>query len=132
MTLIVESIRNARIKDIHGHQIECYIKYKNLPERLTTLSSSATDAEEKELYNKIIFGEYGDIEPLVETMTVEESLAHIVKTNRNTLLAESDWTQLPDVPEETRSKWAAYRQALRDITNQSEYPKNVIFPVKPE
>jgi len=132
MTLIVESIRNAKIKDKHGHEIECYIKYKNLPERLTTLSAASTDADEKELYNKILFGEYGDIEPLVETITEEESLVRSVKAQRNKLLTESDWTQLPDVPEETRSKWFAYRQALRDVTNQSDYPKNVTFPVKPE
>jgi hypothetical protein len=132
MTLIVESIRNAKIKDNNGHEIECYIKYKNLPERLITLSVASTDEEEKELYNKILFGEYGDIEPLVETITEEESLVRSVKAKRNTLLAESDWTQLPDVPEETRSKWFAYRQALRDITQQTGYPKNVTFPEKPE
>ena len=132
MTLIVESIRNAKIKDTHGSEIECYIKYKNLPERLTTLSAASTDEEEKELYNKILFGEYGNVEPIVETITKEEGLELSIKTRRNKLLSESDWTQLPDVPEETRSKWSAYRQELRDITQQTGYPNTVIFPAKPE
>lgn len=43
-----------------------------------------------------------------------------VRMKRNTLLAESDWTQMPDSPlnEETKAAWATYRQALRDITLQ--------------
>ena len=33
---------------------------------------------------------------------------------RNGLLADSDWTQLPDAPVD-REAWATYRQALRDF-----------------
>lgn len=50
---------------------------------------------------------------------------------RARLLNESDWTQLPDVPLETKSAWADYRQALRDITEQPGFPKNVVWPEKP-
>ena len=55
-----------------------------------------------------------------------------VKLDRNLLLQQSDWTQLPDVPLETKQAWATYRQALRDITTQEGYPFNVIWPTKPE
>jgi hypothetical protein len=34
--------------------------------------------------------------------------------HRDRLLAESDWTQLPDAPV-NRQAWADYRQALRDF-----------------
>lgn len=54
------------------------------------------------------------------------------KLKRKSLLAASDWTQLPDVPLETKQAWATYRQALRDITTQEGYPFNVIWPTKPE
>ena len=47
------------------------------------------------------------------------------------LLSDSDWTQMPDVPLETKAQWAEYRQALRDITLQPGYPINVVWPVKP-
>lgn len=50
---------------------------------------------------------------------------------RAKLLAESDWTQLPDIPLATKSLWQLYRQSLRDITNQGGYPVNVIWPIKP-
>jgi len=53
-----------------------------------------------------------------------------VRTQRNELLAATDWTALSDViiiPE-----IATYRQALRDITSQPGFPHNVSWPVKPE
>lgn len=61
------------------------------------------------------------------TSTIEGILS-----TRQSLLFSSDWTQLPDVPLETKQAWATYRQALRDITTQEGYPFNVIWPTKPE
>lgn len=52
-------------------------------------------------------------------------------SERNQMLMESDWTQLPDVPESTRSAWVEYRQALRDITDQHGFPDSILWPVKP-
>lgn len=51
---------------------------------------------------------------------------------RNQLLADSDWTQLPDVPLATKEAWATYRQALRDITAQPGFPENVVWPEAPK
>ena len=55
----------------------------------------------------------------------------MVKSQRNQLLAASDWTQLPDVPLATKEAWATYRQALRDITNQPD-PFTIQWPAQPE
>ena len=60
-----------------------------------------------------------------------EKVAERVKAIRNKLLADCDWTQLPDVPEPTRSAWLSYRQSLRDITIQDGYPTAVIWPTPP-
>jgi hypothetical protein len=60
-----------------------------------------------------------------------EDLKVEITTKRNSLLAASDWTQLPDVPQATKDAWAQYRQALRDITEQSGYPTNVVWPTSP-
>jgi hypothetical protein len=54
----------------------------------------------------------------------------IVRENRNELLAECDWTQLADIPTETKSIWSEYRQSLRDITSQTN-PFSITWPVKP-
>lgn len=55
-----------------------------------------------------------------------------VRSNRDALLAACDWTQLPDAPltNTQTADWASYRQALRDITTQSD-PFNIEWPVAP-
>lgn len=55
----------------------------------------------------------------------------IIKSERNTLLSESDWTQLSDVSISNKDQWVAYRQALRNITTQTD-PFNIVWPSKPE
>ena len=55
-----------------------------------------------------------------------------VRRERRTKLELCDWTQLPDsqLTEEKKQEWANYRQALRDVTNQSD-PFDIILPSKP-
>jgi hypothetical protein len=62
-----------------------------------------------------------------------ESFAAGIRAQRDKLLSSTDWTQTLDAPITSDSKTAAraYRQALRDITGQSEFPYNVIWPEKP-
>lgn len=55
-----------------------------------------------------------------------------LRNRRNQLLAESDWTQILDIPEATRLAWQPYRQALRDITNTYTSLEDVVWPTKPE
>lgn len=52
-----------------------------------------------------------------------------LRSRRNVLLSNSDWTQLADAPVDA-AEWAAYRQELRDITTQSD-PFNIVWPVAP-
>ena len=42
-----------------------------------------------------------------------------LRMERDRLLAESDWTQMPDSPltDSQKTSWATYRQALRDMTD---------------
>lgn len=54
-----------------------------------------------------------------------------MRYKRNQLIAASDWTQLPDIPPTTKALWEPYRQALRDVTDQSGFPHNVIWPTPP-
>ena len=58
-------------------------------------------------------------------------MAENVRQQRNTLLSDSDWTQMPDAPVD-KAAWAAYRQALRDIPNQAGFPQDVTWPDKPD
>lgn len=54
----------------------------------------------------------------------------VIREIRNELLSECDWTQLSDIPTETKAIWSEYRQSLRDITSQAN-PFNITWPVKP-
>lgn len=73
-----------------------------------------------------INGEFVDTRP----KPTEQEVADAVRFERNQLLALSDWTQLRDTASES-VKWETYRQELRDITNQSGFPWEINWPVKP-
>jgi hypothetical protein len=53
-----------------------------------------------------------------------------MRQHRDRLLAQSDWTQLPDAPVE-RQAWADYRQALRDFPATWKPGPTVTFPDTP-
>lgn len=58
------------------------------------------------------------------------------RIERNTLLTESDWTQMPDSPlsSSKKTEWAIYRQSLRDLPStysSAESASEVIFPITP-
>jgi hypothetical protein len=56
-----------------------------------------------------------------------------IRSNKNALLAQTDWTQLPDVdltPELVQAM-KEYRQKLRDITKDYTNPDDVVFPQNP-
>jgi len=62
-----------------------------------------------------------------------EAVKDNLRPERNRLLAASDWTQLNDstLPEDTLAAWAAYRQDLRDLTDDIDENGEVEFPVAP-
>lgn len=56
-----------------------------------------------------------------------------IRSLRNDLLAQSDWTQLADSPLDADGKaaWALYRETLRMIPQQTGFPWNVDWPPTP-
>lgn len=56
-----------------------------------------------------------------------------VRAVRNMFLKESDWTQLSDsqLDENQLQLWREYRQKLRILPQQPEFPFNIIFPEMP-
>ena len=63
--------------------------------------------------------------------TSREHMEEIITTKRCRYLSDSDWTQLPDVPLATKEAWAVYRQELRDIPSQPDFPFGTRWPLKP-
>jgi len=88
------------------------------------------DPRMKKLPNEF---EQNAIDALSETEIANIITLHAwkcVRKQRNDLLIESDWTQGADVPDTIKTAWVSYRQALRDVTKQTD-PDNITWPTKP-
>ena len=57
-----------------------------------------------------------------------------LRTERNALLASSDWTQASDSPltDEVQASWTTYRQELRDLPDITDDPAGPTWPEVPE
>ena len=53
-----------------------------------------------------------------------------IREQRNKLLSESDWTQIPDCTVNKQS-WLDYRNALRNLPQNFNSPFDVVWPSKP-
>lgn len=98
----------------------------------------------KDPQNKVHFLESASFEHLLPAGSVEitedeaaigaapspEQLATNVRVQRNAMLSACDWTQVSDAPID-KSAWAAYRQLLRDVPEQSGFPTTVSWPTSP-
>jgi hypothetical protein len=116
--------------DEQGTYIGFYKKgvHKNIPKPNIELS--------QEEWQEAIEGDFKVInelhtrfkEPGPDEMTLLKSM----RSDRNGLLSESDWTQFPDVTlsEDKRLEWNQYRQALRDLPDNIDL-YNQVFPDKP-
>tara|TARA_R110001632_G_scaffold113155_1_gene224237 strand:- start:94 stop:420 length:327 start_codon:yes stop_codon:yes gene_type:complete len=70
-----------------------------------------------------------DIEAKVTELTNAEPL-RLLRTERNRLLAETDYWNASDTPDMSDEQ-IAYRQALRDITETYTSLEDVVWPTKP-
>jgi hypothetical protein len=69
---------------------------------------------------------------VVEDISDEELWGRI-RSQRDHLLAASDWTMAADAPEDLNFReWEMYRQRLRDLPNIYANPKDVQWPTSPE
>lgn len=66
----------------------------------------------------------------------EEELASSVRASRDSLLLSYIDTMNPirweTMNEEQKNAWRTYRQELLDVPQQSGFPQNIIWPIKPD
>ena len=55
-----------------------------------------------------------------------------LRRERDQLLAQSDWRDLPSYPGADQEAWRTYRQQLRDLPADTEDASNPIWPEKPQ
>lgn len=86
------------------------------------------------------FKDYTDDAGVVHTAAEQEAAykaskdaeqAKNIRATRDKLLSDCDWTQVEDAPVD-KAAWATYRQALRNVPQQIDFPWDVQWPNKPE
>ena len=106
--------RNGAVQDSNGNWVQAWV--------------------EREM-----FTEYTDEEGNVQTVSAQQTAyttrrnnekAVVERATRDTLLKETDHFALSDVTMTDAMK--TYRQALRDVPQQSEFPNTITWPTKPE
>ena len=78
-------------------------------------------------------GEIGDLydgKAFTKPLPDLDALALSARLLRNQYLAQSDWTQVADAPVD-QAVWATYRQALRDVPSQPDFPLTIVWPTEP-
>ena len=120
------------------------IKYNYKGKQYDYLSDIRKDIWETD---RVVFGAWDDLvkeqfgvtevmipDPVIPPYEpTDEELARQVRNERDRKLEETDWYMMPDYPAdpETLDVVKNYRKALRDITLQSGFPRNVEWPVVP-
>lgn len=68
-----------------------------------------------------------------EDEMTDEELASRIRMRRDSMISRTDFYVQPDYPSDSEGLEAvkAYRQALRDVPEQSGFPRNVQWPEKP-
>ena len=81
-----------------------------------------SEAHGRDLFQRSLNGEFGKIEEFSAVKPTLEEVVTEVRNERDKMLVSTDWTQANDIPQATKDKWATYRQALRDVPQQQEFP----------
>jgi hypothetical protein len=133
----LEYAKDPRWVNAEHTMIDLTIKWVEIDEELP-FTASPDDCEEHgcAIFAAAVAGEYGAVAEFVPYVPTQEEKAAAIRAERDALLAASDWTQLLDartaMGEAKAAEWDAYRQALRDVPQQSGFPDVVEWPIKPE
>lgn len=97
--------------------------------KYSTVDFFSTEITLKEREERIL-----DYENKTGTKVTDDMLIKALDTIKKSLLAESDWSQLPDVQstftEEEKEEWLTYRATLREL-DKSSTPRKVEVPLAP-
>lgn len=111
--------------------IECLVELEETGEVLPfNATSYDEEAHGRELYEMLSTKYLDQVAPCSDSERFE-AFAGDVKSERNARLRNTDWIANGDVRLENQVKWLQYRQDLRDITSQPNYPYDVTWPTEP-
>lgn len=136
-----ESNMHSVAQDGASRAKEFWDNIDGLPESVTPISSTGTakdrvyvDAPSFDpLTQEATFTWVESDDALTQTWTVveksDEDKAKSIRGKRNSLLRDTDYHALSDVT--MSNEMATYRQDLRDVPQQEEFPTTVTWPTKP-
>ena len=138
MTITITEVRNAASLQSDNLRMDVEINHPKFGWIPYTLDPADTDTT---INNDEVMALIGtDFAPYVAP-TQEEldaAAAAQVRMERDNILATvvdpivSNNLRWADMTAEKQAEWAAYRQALRDITDQSGFPTDITWPTNPE
>lgn len=136
--MIIENAHSPKFNDTACTSITLMVKFKELPMEVPYVASpNDSIAHGKELFNNAVKGNYGIVRlyepPVISEEEIIEKLTNEALAKRSYLFKESDGQcyKYYDKNEPLPLDLALYRQALRDITQQANYPKQIEWPTKP-
>ena len=110
--------RNGVTQDANGNWVEAYVERDMFADYVDEDGVTVTKASQEEAY----------------TATKDAEAATAARATRDSLIASCDWMAIKAFEGGTTvsTEWATYRQALRDVTEKTEFPHNVTWPTQPE
>tara|TARA_R110000868_G_scaffold95476_1_gene262576 strand:- start:84 stop:518 length:435 start_codon:yes stop_codon:yes gene_type:complete len=83
--------------------------------------------------NEFVKGATGYIREWIITNKPMEEAERNIRSRRDGLLQDTDWIVIKSYERSANipAEWELYRQALRDITVQTNFPYSVVWPTKP-
>lgn len=153
MKRTVNSARNPQWANTAQTAINIEVDFDELDEQYVPFTATSYDSMEYgvDIYNRAVAGEFGAIADFVPpaNYTGDKALG-VLRAKRNDLLAETDYIEMPTkwatLTADQQAAWATYRNALRDLPQNSPNAElhwndsytqlttwvNVVWPVKPE
>lgn len=118
-------IADDKVWDIEN---ACYTTEYDASKTLTLYNDGAV-ADEAYLKKTLKF--YGYV--VGDVLLTDDECAAMAREKRAELLQATDWYVLPDYPadESALARVKEYRQALRDITEQEGFPREIDWPELP-
>ena len=131
---LVKYIDAATGKDENGQDVVFTKEVRTLNPAPNTYAKYAEAAAWCNANNAMIEdkGDYYEVVAVPDPTT--EELAAQARSQRDALIAATDYLMATDYPltDEKRLELTVYRQALRDVPEQSGFPTEIVWPVNPE
>ncbi len=106
-------VRNGVVQNANGNWVQAWVEREMFTEYTDDNGDVQTVAAQKTVYDTL----------------VNNDLAKSARVERDALLKETDHYGLSDVTMSDAMK--TYRQALRDVPQQTDFPSTISWPTKP-